>query len=77
MTFIVIELQTAADGTVGNIVTAYSDKNAAENKFHAIAAAAAISAVPTHAVAFLDNRGRQVEPPCVFYHTPEPEPEAE
>ena len=42
MTFIVIEVQTNADGTVGNIVTSYTDRNLAEQKYHMILASAAI-----------------------------------
>ena len=58
--FIVIEIQVNQDGTVGNIVTSYADRNEAEQKFHLVAAAAAVSALPCHAVTMLTERGTMV-----------------
>ncbi len=55
--YIVIELQTNNEGEVGNIVTAYRDKNAAESKYHQILSAAATSDVPLHAACILNERG--------------------
>ena len=55
--FIVIELQTNADGSVGNIVTNYEDRNVAESKFHQIMAAAAISDVTVHSALMVDEAG--------------------
>lgn len=55
--YIVIELQTNNDGTVGNIVTSFEDRYAAESKFHSIMAAAAISELPVHSTVILDEKG--------------------
>lgn len=48
MKYLVIEIQTNADGTVGNLVYAYDDRNQAESKYHAVLSAAAVSALPMH-----------------------------
>lgn len=55
--YIVIEIQTNADGTVGTIVTQWNDRNQAESKFHNILAYAAGSALPVHSAVLLTNDG--------------------
>ena len=57
MSYIVIQIQKNANGQVGNIVTAYEDKAAAENKYHTILAAAAISNLPTHSAIMINEQG--------------------
>ena len=59
--YIVIELQTNADGTVANLVYQYASRDEAESKFHSILAAAAISALPAHAAVMLTNAGTMVK----------------
>lgn len=58
--YIVIELQTNPDGTVGNIVSAYASRDQAFQKYHTILAAAAVSTLPVHAAVILDNKGLQI-----------------
>lgn len=58
---IVIELQTNADGTVGNIVYAYDTEDEAWAKWHSIMSAAATSALPTHAAVYLRSDGTFVQ----------------
>ena len=58
--YIVIELQTNADGSIGNFVWAYSTKEDAFAKYHAVLSTAAISALPVHAAVILDNHGLQI-----------------
>ena len=54
MQYIVIEIQTNPDGTIGiPAPAAYEDYYAAEQKYHTILAAAAVSALPSHAAAIL------------------------
>ena len=73
--YILVELQTTND-TTASIVTAYTDRAAAESPYHTILAAAVMSSVHYHAVVMLDERGNTIK--REFYrHTPEPEPEAE
>ena len=57
MKFIVMEIQTAKDGTVGNIVTAYDTRAEAEGKFHTIMAAAATSDIPAHVALVIQSDG--------------------
>lgn len=58
--YIVIELQTNADGSVGNLVWAYTTKEQAFSKYHAVLSAAAVSVLPVHAAVILDNHGLQI-----------------
>ena len=58
--YIVIELQTNTDGSVGNLVWAFSSKELAFSKYHDVLSAAAVSALPVHAAVILDNHGLQI-----------------
>lgn len=58
--FIVIELQANNEGQVANIVTAYDTLPQAEQKYHTILAAAAVSSVPKHSAVILDPMGVQI-----------------
>ena len=64
MNYIVIEIQTNSDGTIGNIVTAFQDRNHAEQQYHSILSAAAVSNLPSHAAVLLTNEGIPVEHAC-------------
>ena len=55
--YTVVEIQTNADGTVGNIVHAYANRAEAEHEYHLALAAAAISSLPIHAAVLLTNEG--------------------
>lgn len=55
--YIVIEIQTNANGTVGNFVWAFESELEAQSKYHAVLSAAAVSALPVHAAAILRNDG--------------------
>lgn len=73
--YILIEMQTT-DNQTGSIVTAYTDRAAAEAAYHTILAAAVMSSVHYHTVVMLDERGTPLK--REFYrHIPEPEPEGE
>ena len=75
MTYIVIELQKSAQGTVSNIVTQHSTRNEAEGKYHTILAAAAVSNVYQHSAVLLTDAGQEI---CHQAYThPVPEPNAE
>ena len=58
--FIVIELQTNSDGTVGNFVWAYANENDAHAKYHSVLSTAAVSTIPCHACVILRNDGQQI-----------------
>ena len=57
MKYIVLEMQTNADGTVGTILTSYDKLNEAESKFFSILSAAALSTLPVHTAVLLTNNG--------------------
>lgn len=61
MKYIVVELQTNADGTVGNLVYAYDTQAEAESKYNAVLSAAALSSLPVHAAVLLDSTGFVLE----------------
>jgi hypothetical protein len=61
MKYYVIEIQTNADGTSGNLVFPYAEKADAEEKFHQVAAVAAKSAVLVHTVVMMTREGAFVK----------------
>lgn len=58
--YIVIEIQTNIDGTVGNFVWAFDTLEQAEAKYHAVLSMAATSSVPVHSCVILRNDGQQM-----------------
>ena len=74
MNYIVIEMQTS-NGTTSVLTTTKSNINEAENKYHTVLAAAAISQVDVHSAALLNERGQFIKYEC-FDHT-EPEENVE
>ena len=59
--YIVLETQSYDDGTVGTLVSSYEERNAAENKYHLVLAAAAISDLPRHSAFMLSDEGYLVK----------------
>ena len=55
--FVVIEIQTASDGTTSVLHFTYDSENQAYSKFHSILSFAAVSELPCHAAVILDNQG--------------------
>lgn len=66
--YIVIELQKVNDTQVANLVNVYTDKNVAEQKYHNVLAAAAVSSLPCHSAIILDETGRVVKGPEYYIH---------
>lgn len=60
MVYIVIEIQ-ADDSTAATIVNNYTDRNIAEQKYHNILSAAAVSAVPVHSAVMLTGDGTRIK----------------
>lgn len=60
MVYIVIEIQ-ADDSTAATIVNNYIDRNLAEQKYHQILSAAAVSAVPVHSAVMLTSDGTRIK----------------
>lgn len=65
--YIVVECQTNADGTVGNLISAYDTRNEAESAYHTVLAAAAISTLPVHAAIISTTEGSVLESRCFFH----------
>ena len=61
MKYIVLEIQTNANGEVANLLTVYNERSAAENKYYTILAAAALSELPVHLAMILTNLGTIVK----------------
>ena len=72
MKYLVIELQTDAQGHVGNIITAFDTKLEAEAKYHTVLAAAAASSVLRHGAVMLTNTGTFIASECFSHPAPEP-----
>lgn len=64
MKYIVVELQTDAQGNVANIVTSHETRNEAESKYHQVLASAAVSTLTKHAAALLNEEGYALEGHC-------------
>ena len=55
--YIVMELQTNKDGTLGSLITTYDNEREAESKYHTILASAAISGLPKHTALIMTEDG--------------------
>lgn len=58
MNFIILEMQTNAEGATACLVDAFSDRQKAEQKYHDALSHAAVSGLPVHSVMMLTNTGR-------------------
>ena len=59
--YIVIEIQKMSDTQIATLVDSYEDLNQAENKFHTILAAAAVSSLPMHSASMLTEDGLEIK----------------
>lgn len=75
--YIVLEIQTNADGTVGTLVNSFAEKNEAESKFHQVLQYAAVTTLPVHACVLLTSEGICVRSEYYSHVEPAPEPEPE
>ena len=75
--FIILEAQTNLDGTVGNILTGYENRDEAESKYHSVLSAAAISDLPLHSAFMLTNDAHVIKSECYRHEQPEQTPEPE
>ena len=69
--YIVVEIQTSANGTVATIVNDYDTQNAAEARFHTILAAAATSSLAKHAAIMFSEEGFPLRNECYNHVTEE------
>lgn len=75
--YLVIEIQTMADGSVATLTNQYSNQLEAESKYHTVLAAAALSHLPVHAAVLCTNYGSVLMAQHYTYEEPSPEPEPE
>lgn len=64
---IILEIQHSNDGTTATICTAYTDQSIAEQKYHQVLAAAAVSTVNVHSAVMLDDTGNRLKGET-YYH---------
>ena len=74
--YLVLELQTAENGSISPIVNQAETINAAESVYHQILAAAALSSVYKHGAVVLTDEGYPLMH-HFYQHIPEPAPEPE
>ena len=55
--FIVVEMQTQADGTITTLTNDFANLDAAYNKYYTVLAYAAISTVARHSAVLMSNGG--------------------
>ena len=72
--YIVVEIQTSANGAVATIVNDYADQKQAEARFHTILAAAATSSLAKHSAIMFSEEGFPLRHEC-YTHVEEPEEE--
>lgn len=70
MKYVVIELQDLGE-QVANIVTAYASVNQAEQKYHEVLSAAAVSQVPVHSAIMLNSEGQYIKSEAYDHRTQE------
>ena len=59
--YLVIEIQTTAEGQVSQLVDVYDDLNQAESKYHLVLSYAAVSNLPVHACTMITNEGFRIK----------------
>lgn len=74
MAYLVVEMQAYAGGGHGSLKDEFDDLSLAEQKYHTVLAAAAVSSCPTHSAVLLDFTGRLLKREQ-YTHDVQPEPE--
>lgn len=64
---IILEIQHSNEGTNSTLVNSYTDQSVAEQKYHTILAAAAVSNVDVHSAVMLDDMGNRIKGES-YYH---------
>lgn len=70
MNYIIIEQQTT-NGTTAVITTVKSNINEAEQVYHTVLAAAAVSQIPLHSASMLNERGQMIKYELFDHNEPE------
>lgn len=64
---IILEIQHSNDGTNATLVNSYTEQTSAEQKYHQVLAAAAVSNVNVHSAVMLDDTGNRIKGET-YYH---------
>lgn len=75
--FIVVELQTNENGQIAPLVYGPYEGPQAEQKYHTVLAAAAVSNVHKHSAAILNDAGERMTSQCYFHGSTENDSEEE
>lgn len=75
MNYVVLEMQTYADGTTASLVDSFADKKLAEQKYHTALSYAAVSGLPMHTVMMVTSTGSHMKEEHYPDQEAEPEPE--
>lgn len=67
--YVVIEIQSSAEGGMATPAYSYTDLNSAEAKYHTILASAAKSALPKHACILISDEGFPMRHECYVHET--------
>lgn len=59
--YVVIEIQKNSETSLSTLVDSYTEREAAESKYHTVLAAASVSPVYQHSAAMLDDDGRMIK----------------
>ena len=73
--YLVVEMQTYADDTCGSLKEEFSDLALAEQKYHLVLAAAAVSTCKIHSAVLLDFSGRLLKREQYTHEVPPPNDE--
>lgn len=65
--YLIIEIQKSNDGTLAHIESVHATMGEAEQRYHTILAAAAVSAVNVHSAVMLDDMGNRIKGET-YYH---------
>lgn len=65
--YLVIEIQKMNNGQLAHLVTTHKEQPEAEQKYHAVLSAAAVSAVDVHSAVMLDDTGNRIKGET-YYH---------
>ena len=66
---IILEIQHSNDGTNATLVNSYTDQSVAEQKYHTVLAAAAVSAVDVHSALMMDDTGNRIKGETYYHGT--------
>lgn len=62
--YVVFEIQTSENDTVGTLVTSYNNRPAAESAYHSVLASAAVSALKCHVAMLMTEEGFVLKSEC-------------